>query len=104
MAPPPMPPMTPSVNVKISMLLLNCDTLSPMQPMIHPEIQMVLIPNLFVKPPMIGPIIALTPERIDPTKVKSLFFLQHLGSQIVSPEPSRDNNMHTTSLELAFSL
>ena len=68
MAPPPMPAMTPSVNIKSDTLLLNGDTLSPMQPMIHPEIQVFLIPNLFVKPPMIGPIIALTPESIDPTK------------------------------------
>ena len=97
MAPPPMPPMTPSVNVKISMLLLHCDMLSPMQPMIHPEIQMVLIPNLFVKPPMIGPIIALTPERIDPTKVKNLFFFSP-GYRL------RDYHIHTTSLESTFSL
>ena len=55
-------------NIKSDTLLLNGDTLSPMQPMIHPEIQVFLIPNLFVKPPMIGPIIALTPESIDPTK------------------------------------
>ena len=73
-----MPAKTPKVNIKIEIPLLNGDMLRPMQPMILPEIQMVFIPNLFVKPPMIGPVIALTPERIVPTKVKHLLLFSPL--------------------------
>ena len=67
MAPAPVPATIPIVNVSKGILVVNGDTLSPIHPIMLPNIQTILIPNLFAKAPKIGPSMALTPERSEPT-------------------------------------
>ena len=67
-APAPIPAINPIVNIRSGTLVLNGDTLSPIHPIMLPEMHIVLIPNLFINAPKIGANNALTPDRSEPTK------------------------------------
>ena len=63
----PKPPTTPKDNMRIGTLGLKMDRENAAEKIILPDMQTFCKPNLFIRPPTIGPHINFTPTNSDPT-------------------------------------